>query len=108
MIMRLIITMALLGMLVCRASAESQAPTHGLSGTGAPLRYGADFEAFAYANPRAPQGGVMRQAMMGSFDTFNTYVIKGRPVVAVHTNVHASLLMPSLDEVLTGYAWVAK
>jgi microcin C transport system substrate-binding protein len=83
-------------------------PTHGLNASGMPLRYGADFEAFAYANPRAPQGGVMRQAMMGSFDTFNTYVIKGRPVVAVHTNVHAQLLMSSLDEVLTGYAWVAQ
>src|ERR1700741_3050318 len=108
MIMRLIIILTLLGLMICPAPAEAEQPTHGLNATGGPLRYGPDFEAFAYANPKAPQGGTMRSSIMGTFDTLNTYVIKGRPVVAVHTNVHATLLMPSQDEQLTGYAWVAK
>lgn len=108
MIMRLTIIITLLGSVASPALAEADPPTHGLNATGGPLRYGPNFESFAYANPKAPQGGTLRQSMMGTFDTLNTYVIKGRPVVAVHTNVHASLLMPSQDEQLTGYAWLAK
>ncbi|MBX3502301.1 MAG: ABC transporter substrate-binding protein [Alphaproteobacteria bacterium] len=106
--MRLIIILTLLAVAVSPARAEGEEPAHGLNATGGPLRYGPDFEAFAYANPLAPQGGTLRQSMMGTFDTLNTYVIRGRPVVAVHTNVHASLLKPSQDEPLTGYAWLAK
>jgi len=102
--MRLIIIITLLVTLLPTAVV---AQTHGLSASGT-LRYGPDFEAFAHANPRAPQGGTMRQSVMGTFDTLNTYVLKGRPVVAVHTNVHASLLMPSQDEQLTAYVWLAK
>src|SRR5688572_13612582 len=105
MLMRLIIIMTLLSAVIS-ARAETQVPTHGLSATGT-LRYGPD-EAFAYANPQAPQGGTLRQSLMGTFDTLNTYVIRGRPVVPVHTNVHAALLMASQDEALTAYVWLAK
>jgi microcin C transport system substrate-binding protein len=91
---------------VAQAEREMD-PIHGLSATG-PLRYAPDFEAFAYANPDAPQGGTMRQTVTGSFDTLNPYVIKGRPVIAVHSFVNTQLMMASQDEPLTAYGWLAQ
>jgi len=51
-------------------------PVHGLAMHG-DLKYAADFQHFDFADPDAPQGGTMRMATIGSFDSFNPFIIKG-------------------------------
>ena len=43
-----------------------------------PLKYGADFVHFAYVNPDAPKGGAIRYPELGTFDSFNNILDKGR------------------------------
>src|SRR6201984_1714193 len=38
-----------------------------------------DFSHFAYANPGAPKGGRLTQAIVGTFDSLNPFIIKGQP-----------------------------
>jgi ABC-type oligopeptide transport system substrate-binding subunit len=40
------------------------------------LAYPADFTHFKYANPDAPKGGVLRYAAIGTFDSFNPFIVK--------------------------------
>ena len=37
----------------------------------------ADFKNLPYTNPDAPQGGELRQAITGSFDSVNPFIVKG-------------------------------
>jgi microcin C transport system substrate-binding protein len=61
-------------------AARAQAPAwkHGLSLFGEP-KYPAGFAHFDYVNPAAPQGGMVRQIAVGTFDNFNQVVagVKG-------------------------------
>jgi microcin C transport system substrate-binding protein len=43
-----------------------------------PLKYGPDFKHFDYIDPNAPRGGFVRAAEMGTFDSFNGILDKGR------------------------------
>ena len=43
-----------------------------------PLKYAPDFEHFDYVNPEAPKGGTLRFPELGTFDSFNNMVDKGR------------------------------
>lgn len=51
-------------------------PVHAISLYGEP-RYPADFTHFAFHNPDAPKGGVLRRAAIGTFDSFNAFSFKG-------------------------------
>ncbi len=50
---------------------------HGLSAIE-PLKYPPDFQHFDYVNPNAPKGGTVRYPEMGTFDSFNRVIDKGR------------------------------
>jgi microcin C transport system substrate-binding protein len=56
---------------------EGVAPVHALSLMGEP-KYGPDFKRLDYVNPDAPKGGTLRQYLLGSFDNFNGYIVKGQ------------------------------
>ena len=56
--------------------------TYGLSMTGAP-KYGADSTHLDYANPDAPEGGTLRQAAIGTFDSLNPYALKGKAALGL-------------------------
>ncbi len=43
-----------------------------------PLKYPPDFEHFDYVNPDAPKGGLLRFPELGTFDSFNCMIDKGR------------------------------
>ena len=51
-------------------------PRHGMAMHG-DLKYGPDFEHFDYVNPNAPKGGTVTFSAIGTFDSFNPYIIKG-------------------------------
>ena len=74
---------------VLRAAGGSAAGPdwrHGLSLFGEP-KYPAGFKHFDYVNPAAPQGGMVRQIAVGTFDNFNQVVagVKGT-LAARHCN----------------------
>ena len=62
--------------------AQDVRPAHGVAMHG-DLKYGPDFEHFDYVNPNAPKGGTVTFSAVGSFDSFNPYIIKGEPAVGV-------------------------
>ena len=37
----------------------------------------ADFPYFPYVNPNAPKGGTVTLASVGTFDSFNPYILRG-------------------------------
>lgn len=69
---------------------------HGTALTGA-VRLPADFPNFPYVNPKAPKGGIARQGVAGSFDSFNGFAIKGEAAPNI-ANIYDTLMTPSFDE----------
>ena len=82
------------------------APAHGIAMHG-DLKYGPDFTHFAYVNPDAPKGGELRLYGLGTFDTFNPFVIKGVPD-AGSTRIYDTLLTSSADEPFSEYGLLAE
>jgi microcin C transport system substrate-binding protein len=63
----------------CPWAARAQGETriaHALSLVGEP-KYGPDFTHLGFVNPDAPRGGEVQLAAIGSFDSFNPYIIQG-------------------------------
>lgn len=71
------------------------------------LKYQEGFEAFEYANPHAPKGGVFKQASIGSFDSLNPFIVKGNAAAGV-SRIYDSLLQQSADEPFSLYALIAE
>ena len=66
------------------AAFAEDAEHHGLSLFGS-LKYPAGFERFDYVNPDAPKGGTLRYASIGSFDSLNPFIVKGRSAAGIST-----------------------
>jgi microcin C transport system substrate-binding protein len=86
--------------------AQEAAPAHGMAMHG-DLKYGPDFEHFEYVNPNAPKGGTVTFSVIGTFDSFNPYIIKGNPAAGV-TALYESLTTQSLDEPFSEYGLQAE
>jgi len=69
---------ALTGLFLCHEAAAMVRgkPVHGLTLYGEP-KYGPDIKNFPYVNPDAPKGGTMRRRAIGTFDSFNSFAVKG-------------------------------
>lgn len=95
------------GLVSFAASAQPAAPirTHALSLLGEPA-LPADFTHFPWVNPDAPKGGEVTLTALGSFDSFNAFILRGTAAVGL-TNLYDSLLMESADEASTEYAHLA-
>ena len=65
------------------SSAARAEPSHAIAMHGVP-KYQAGFAQFDYVNPDAPKGGNFRLHAIGTFDTLNPYVIKGKPAAGLH------------------------
>jgi microcin C transport system substrate-binding protein len=73
------------------------------------VKYPEGFKRFEYVNPDAPKGGLVRQAMIGTFDNFNVAVGFVRGNMAAGLNlIYDSLMTSSLDEVSTEYGQIAE
>jgi microcin C transport system substrate-binding protein len=98
-------------LLAFSGAAEGQAKpgvtvTYGLSLVG-DLKLPPDFKHFPYANPDAPKGGEVTTAAIGSYDSFNPFIIRGKPAAAA-ASVYESLMAPSADQPEESYAHIAK
>jgi len=93
-------------MLAEPALAEDE-QRHGLTLFGS-LKYPAGFERFDYVNPDAPKGGVLRYASIGSFDSLNPFIVKGRPATGLTTHLYETLMTSALDEPASEYGLLAE
>lgn len=79
--------------------------THALSLLGEPS-LPADFAHFPWVDPEAPKGGTVVQGAIGSFDSFNPFIIRGTPAAGI-TQIYDQLLVANPDEASTEYAHLA-
>jgi peptide/nickel transport system substrate-binding protein len=91
-------------MMLTAATAE---PKHGLAMLGAPA-LSDDFKSLPYANPDAPQGGTLRQAVTGTFDSVNPFIVKGTAAANVRTLVFESLMARNWAEPFSIYGLLAE
>ncbi|MFV2090118.1 MAG: extracellular solute-binding protein [Pseudomonadales bacterium] len=87
--------------------------THGISFLDE-LKYGPEFTSFDYVNVAAPKGGTVRIAQGGTYDSFNSFIHKGRPAAgttglsSVSPILYDSLLEGSADEPMSHYGLLAE
>ena len=89
------------------ASSAWAAPKHGIAMQGEPA-LPSDFKALPYVNPDAPQGGQLRQAITGTFDSMNPFIVKGSAASGIRTYVFESLMGRNGDEPFSLYGLLAE
>ena len=67
-----------------------------------------DFVSLPYANPNAPKGGRIVQGEVGSFDSLNPHILKGRVPWQLRFLAYESLMGRSYDEPFTLYGLLAE
>jgi peptide/nickel transport system substrate-binding protein len=95
------------GLMMLAATLAIAAPKHGIAMHGEPA-LPPDFQHLPYANPDAPQGGQLRQAVVGTFDSISPFIVKGSPAINVRTYVFESLLGRNWDEPFSLYGLLAE
>ena len=88
-------------------SSAFAAPQHGIAMHGEPA-LAADFKNLPYANPEAPQGGALRQAITGTFDSTSPFIVKGTAATGIRTYVFESLMGRNWDEAFSLYGLLAE
>ncbi|MGB2247542.1 MAG: extracellular solute-binding protein [Alcanivorax sediminis] len=101
-----------IGLCLCTGLADAGVnKSHAIAMHGEPL-YTADFTHFRYTNPNAPKGGSLKLQVVGSFDTLNPFVAKGRPAAGMgatdNSYLYDSLTLRGEDEPFTQYGLLAK
>ncbi|MAI84008.1 MAG: hypothetical protein CMM91_03625 [Rickettsiales bacterium] len=79
---------------------------HGIAMHG-DLKYEKDFKNFEYANPKAPKGGKIKLASIGTFDNLNPYILKGVGAWQM-TYLFETLMKSSGDEPFSQYGLIAE
>jgi microcin C transport system substrate-binding protein len=87
-------------------AADGTYKGHGIAMHG-DLKYGPDFTHFDYTNPDAPKGGELRLYGLGTFDSFNPFIIKGNPDDG-STRIYETLMVSSADEPFSEYGLLAE
>jgi len=86
---------------------SAAAPAHGIAMYGQPA-LPPGFDRLPYANPEAPDGGVIRLGASGGFDSLKPWVLKGTPAEGVASLVAETLMMRSIDEPFSLYGLLAE
>ncbi|MDE0697436.1 MAG: ABC transporter substrate-binding protein, partial [Boseongicola sp.] len=82
-------------------------PSHGIAMYGTPA-LPPDFVSLPYANPDAPKGGRIVQGEVGSFDSLNPHILKGRVPWQLRFLAHETLMGRSYDEPFSLYGLLAE
>jgi len=91
------LVLALLTVVALAVPAAVAQPRHGIAMHGEP-ELPAEFTAFPWVNPEAPQGGIYREALTGTFDSTNPFIVRGKSVAGVRTYVFESLMARNRSE----------
>ncbi|WP_374385237.1 extracellular solute-binding protein [Dongia sp.] len=91
--------------LVGPAQAQDSIKTHALT-LGDKPKYGPDFKHLDYVNPDAPKGGTVRYAGVGSYDSFNPFIVNGDP--AGLTGFYETLTTQVDDDSMGEYGLIAE
>lgn len=95
--------------LACQIGAAQDAVRgYGIAMHGAPKFTTADALKFSHINPNASKGGVLRQSVVGTFDTLNPFIVRGTPAPNIRGYVVESLMARALDEPFTLYGLIAE
>jgi microcin C transport system substrate-binding protein len=86
--------------------AEAPVRTYGFSLLGS-LSLPPDFKYFPYVNPDAPKGGEVALSAVGTFDSFNPFIVRGTSAGDVW-RTWDTLTMANADEAETEYGLLAK
>lgn len=93
------------------AASAAAAPSGGVKSHGiamhGDLKYPPGFAHFDYVDPKAPKGGRVKHSAIGTFDSFNSFIIKGSPAAGVG-DIYDSLLTPAADEPFSEYGLLAE
>jgi len=89
-----------------QALAGETRTVHALAMHGQP-KYGPDFTQLDYVNPEAPKGGTVRFAAIGTFDSFNPFILKGEPAAGAGSPFE-TLLVGTADEAFSEYGLIAE
>ncbi|MGI9462926.1 MAG: extracellular solute-binding protein [Aestuariivirgaceae bacterium] len=92
---------------LCLHAPLGAEPAHGIAMHGEP-QLPAGFTHLPYVNPDAPKGGTLRQALTGSFDNLNPFIIRGQRVGAVRKYVFESLMARNRNEPFALYGLLAE
>lgn len=92
--------------LAASAASATLPPQHGIAMHGQP-KYSADFSHFDYTNPDAPKGGTIRRWALGTFDSFNPFIIKGTAADDLGL-IYDSLMTKAEDEPFSQYGLLAE
>ncbi len=71
------------------------------------VKYPPSFKHFDYVNPEAPKGGEVNLYSIGTFDSFNPFILRGVPAGAVGL-AFDTLMVSSNDEPFTKYCLVCE
>ncbi|CAH2600308.1 ABC transporter substrate-binding protein [Rhodovastum atsumiense] len=87
------------------AHAEAPTRSHGVSLLGAPA-LPPDFPYFPWVNPDAPKGGEVALGAVGTFDSLNPFIVRGRAAGAAG-RIYDTLMVRNFDEAQTEYGNLA-
>ena len=87
-------------------AVEETRPSHGIAMHG-DLKYPPDFKHFDYVNPNAPKGGAVRLQAIGTYDSFNPFIVKGSPAAGIG-RIYETLMTASADEPFSEYGLLAE
>ncbi|KJB93905.1 extracellular solute-binding protein [Skermanella aerolata] len=99
----------MLGGLLPAAAQEAEQKvtrTWAMAEFGEPL-YGPDMPHWPYANPDAPKGGSVVLGAFGSFDSLNTYILRGQWPAGISL-ISDGLMTGSGDELSSAYGLIAE
>ncbi len=74
---------------------------------GSTPKYPADFSHFDYVNADAPKGGELTLSSVGSFDSFNPFILKGITADGITELMFETLMVKSMDEPFSLYGLIA-
>lgn len=106
-VLGLVLWMIALGLSSGHAVSSNDVTTsHGIAMHG-DLKYSPNFKHFEYVNPKAPKGGAVRLQAIGTFDSFNPFIIKGSPAAGIR-RIYETLMAASADEPFSEYGLLAE
>ncbi len=94
------------GLCLAPLGAIAAEKSHGAAMHG-DLKYPPGFKHLEYVNPGAPKGGTVRLSTLGTFDSFNSFIVKGNPASGL-SFLYDNLMHSAADEAFSQYGQLAQ